>query len=217
MSLGMLGKKLGMTQLFDKEGNAVSATVLQVGPCRVVQRRKATPDGYDAVQIGFAEVKKVGRLTKAMTGHFKKQGVSPYRHLGEFRVKADSKLDSGHELTVASFKEGDLLHVTGISKGKGFAGVIKRHHKSGGPAAHGSRFHRTTGSIGQRTSPGETFKNMKLPGHMGDRRVTVKNLPVVRIEAKANIIFVAGAVPGARGGLLRIVNVAPDIETRGVA
>lgn len=203
---GILGKKLGMTQVFDEAGDVVPVTVLQAGPCIVVQKKTSEKDGYEAVQLGFDEIpeKKASKKPKALLGHFKKKNVKPFRYLKEFRVPKDAAFEVGQVVTVESFQAGEHVKVTGVSKGKGFQGVIKRHGKAGGPASHGSRFHRTTGSIGQRTSPGEVFKNMKLPGHLGDETVTVKNLKIVQIRAQENLILVRGAVPGAKNNLVVI-------------
>jgi large subunit ribosomal protein L3 len=203
---GILGKKLGMTQVFDEAGDVVPVTVIQAGPCVVIQKKTAENDGYEAIQVGFEELpdKKAEKRGKTFLGHFKKKNVKPFRHLREFRVTKENNLEVGHVLTVETFQVGDLVKVTGISKGKGFQGVIKRHGKAGGPASHGSRFHRTTGSIGQRTSPGEVFKNMKLPGHLGDKRKTVKNLKVIQVRPQENVLLVRGAIPGAKNNLVMI-------------
>lgn len=203
---GILGKKLGMTQVFDEAGDVVPVTVLQAGPCVVVQKKTSEKDGYEAIQLGFDEIpeKKASKRPKAFLGHFKKKNVKPFRYLKEFRIQKDANFEVGQVVTVESFQAGEHVKVTGVSKGKGFQGVIKRHGKAGGPASHGSRFHRTTGSIGQRTSPGEVFKNMKLPGHLGDETVTVKNLKIVQVRAQENLILVRGAVPGAKNNLVVI-------------
>lgn len=188
---GLIGKKLGMTQIFDETGKVVPVTVLKVGPCKIVRCKTQDRDGYEAIQLDFED--KVKR---------------------EFRVKEGKSYAMGQVLTVECFRTSDLIHVTGVSKGRGFQGVIKRHGKAGGPASHGSRFHRTTGSIGQRTWPGEVFKNMKLPGHLGDDRVTVKNLQVVGIRKDDHLLLVRGAVPGAKNGVLLIKSEAADFEKR---
>jgi large subunit ribosomal protein L3 len=209
--LGLLGKKLGMTQVFAKGGELVPVTVIQAGPCTVVQKRTANKDGYVAVQIGFGE-KKTQRLTKAEREHRKKAGkmVSVLR---EFRDGSD--LEVGGELKVGDlFKEGDLIDVTGVSKGRGYQGVIKRHHFSGSNATHGAHeYFRHGGSIGNRTHPGRVFKNKRMAGHMGDERVTTQNLAVVAVRADDNVLLVRGAVPGARGGLLVI---RPAIKAQAV-
>lgn len=196
---GLLGKKKGMTEIFTAQGEAVPVTVIEAGPCVVVQRKSAAAEGYDAVQLGFVPVDPK-RLSKPLAGHAGKG--KGFRHLREFRVGADFGGKPGDAITAEIFQAGERVQVSGISKGKGFQGVIKRHGKAGGPASHGSRFHRTTGSIGQRTSPGEVFKNMKLPGHLGSERVTVRNLEVV--EVRGNLVFVRGSVPGSNDGLLEL-------------
>lgn len=203
---GLLGKKLGMTQVFDEAGEVVPVTVIQAGPCVVVQKKTTPKEGYDAIQIGFDEIaeKREKKIAKPYLNHFKKKNVKPFRFLREFRIAKDAAYEVGQVLTVEGFKTGDLVKVTGISKGKGFQGVIKRHGKAGGPASHGSRFHRTTGSIGQRTSPGEVFKNMKLPGHLGDERVTVRNLKVVQVRPEENLLLLLGAIPGAKNNMVVI-------------
>ncbi len=195
-----------MTQVFDEAGDVVPVTVIQAGPCVVIQRKTLDKDGYDAIQVGFGEIseKKAEKRSKPLLGHFKKKNVKPFRYLKEFRVAKEEAFEVGQSLTVEVFQAGDRVKVTGISKGKGFQGVIKRHGKAGGPASHGSRFHRTTGSIGQRTSPGEVFKNMKLPGHMGDEKVTVKNLKVIQVRSQENLLLVRGAIPGAKNNLVMI-------------
>jgi len=207
--LGLIGKKLGMTQVFAKGGELVPVTVIHAGPCTVVQKRTPGKDGYSAVQVGFGE-KKTQRLTKAEREHRKKAGkmVSVLR---EFRDGGD--LEVGSELKVGDlFKEGDLIDVTGVSKGKGYQGVVKRHHFSGSNATHGAHeYFRHGGSIGNRTHPGRVFKNKRMSGHMGDERVTTQNLAVVAVRPDDNVLLVRGAVPGARGGLLVI---RPAVKTQ---
>lgn len=199
--MGLIGKKLGMTQVFDESGDAVPVTVIEAGPCTVVQKKTKENDGYEAVQLGFGEIPE-RKANRARRGHFTKKGVPIFRFLREFPIPSEP-VEVGQVLTVdALLKAGDRVKVTGVSKGKGFQGVIKRHGKAGGPASHGSRFHRTTGSIGQRTSPGEVFKNMKLPGHLGSERVTVKNLQVIQVRAKENLLLIKGAVPGSNNSLV---------------
>jgi large subunit ribosomal protein L3 len=195
-----------MTQVFDEAGDVVPVTVLQAGPCVVVQKKTSEKDGYEAIQLGFGEIpeKKASKMSKGLQNHFKKKNIKPFRYVREFRTAKDASLEVGQVVTVESFQAGEHVKVTGISKGKGFQGVIKRHGKAGGPASHGSRFHRTTGSIGQRTSPGEVFKNMKLPGHLGDETVTVKNLKIVQVRVQENILIVRGAVPGGKNNLVVI-------------
>ncbi len=206
---GLLARKVGMTQIFSPEGDRFGVTVLEVGPCVVTQIKTAAREGYHALQIGFQEVE-LRRLNKSERGHFEKKKVRPFRHLKEVRLSQDEGLELGQALTVNSFEVGERVDVTGVSKGKGFQGVIKRHHKAGGPASHGSTFHRSTGSIGQRTWPGRVFKLMKLPGHMGDRQVTVRNLKVVQVVPEKNYLVVEGAVPGATNSLVMVKSLNPE-------
>lgn len=201
--LGLLAKKMGMSQIFGQDGVMIPVTVLEVGPCVVVDRRTKERDGYDALQIGLGKKKKQ-RTNKPDQGRFEKLGIECYQHVKEFRADDVPALASGHVLDATAFQEGDLVHVRGTSKGRGFQGVMKRHGKAGGPAAHGSGFHRTPGSIGQRAQPGRVMKNMKLPGHMGDETVMIKNLKVVGVRPEHNIILVRGAVPGTRNGIVEI-------------
>jgi len=210
---GLIGKKIGMTQIFAAGGDYYGATVLQVGPCIVTQVKSPASDGYHALQLGFGEME-FRRVNRAMRGHFEKKGVKPFRHLQEIRVGDAAAFKVGQQLSVAAFKEGERVDVTGISKGKGFQGVIKRHHKAGGPASHGSCFHRSTGSIGQRTYPGKVFKLMGLPGHMGDERVTVRNLKILKVDPERNLLVLNGAVPGGENAILLIRTSNPEFEKR---
>ncbi len=210
---GILAKKLGMTQIFTQDGRVVPVTVLLAGPCTVAQKKTVVTDGYDAVQLGFGDTE-FRKFNKARKGHLQKKNLKAFSWLKEFRVSQINDYEVGQVLTLNRFKQGDIIDVTGVSKGKGFQGVIKRHHKKGGPRSHGSCFHRSTGSIGQRTYPGKVFKNMKLPGHMGDRQVTVKNLEVVEVRPSENLLFIKGAVPGAYTAQLVIHNRAKDFEQR---
>lgn len=201
----LIGKKIGMTQVFEKEGGQlIPVTVVQVGPCRVVQIKTAKTDGYTAVQLGFEEEKKKQRMQKPRLGHCKSHEVPLYRHLREVRMEDVEELEIGMELKAELFEAGDKVHVTGISKGKGFAGVMKRHGFSGGPASHGSRFHRGPGSIGHCALPNKIFKGKRMPGHMGVDKVTVKNLSVVEVLSDQHLLLIKGAVPGAPNGILRI-------------
>jgi large subunit ribosomal protein L3 len=197
---GIIGIKLGMTQVFAEDGNLVGCTVLQAGPCVVVQRRTSEKDGYEAVQLGLVEFVKPQRVNKAMTGHFKKAGVAPVRVLREIRL-AESKDETkvGDRVLVESFKAGELVDVTGVSKGKGFAGGVKRWHYAGGDATHGSMFHRAPGGIGGSSFPSRVWKNQHFPGHMGNARVTAKNLKVVKVDSDENLLLVRGSVPGPNG------------------
>lgn len=201
MANGMLGKKVGMTRIFSEKGEWIPVTVVEAGPCTVVQRKSKDVDGYDAVQLGMTEKKKK-RTNRPATGHFRKADVTPKKHLRELRTDADSELKAGDEIKVDMFEVGEHVDITGTSKGKGFAGVIKRHGMSGGPGGHGSHFHRAPGSIGQSAWPSKVFKNMRLPGQMGNERVTVQNLEVLGVDTERNIILVRGAVPGANGRLV---------------
>jgi large subunit ribosomal protein L3 len=211
---GLLGRKIGMTQFFTEAGEAVGVTVIEVGPCIITQVKQRTSDGYDALQLGFDEME-FRRTTRALRGHFEKKSLKPFRHLKEFRVQHPENFKVGQELRVGAFQVGEKVDITGVSKGKGFQGVIKRHHKAGGPASHGSRFHRSTGSIGQRTWPGRVFPLMKLPGHMGDRRVTARNLKIVQVLPEKNYLVVEGSVPGAENALVFIKSLsAGEFEKR---
>jgi len=211
--LGLIGKKMGMTQVFGDDGTQIPVTVVLAGPCTVVQRKTKETDGYNAIQVGFGKAKPE-RLSKAVRVHCEKKGLTPFTHLREFRTDKASEFEVGQSLTVGAFKPGDIVDVIGVTKGRGFQGVIKRHGKHGGPASHGSDFHRRTGSIGMRTSPGRVFKNTRLPGHMGVDRVTIKNLKVVDVRPQDDVLLVRGALPGANNGIIIIMNRAKDYETR---
>ena len=201
MTTGIIGKKLGMTQVFDAEGKVIRVTVIEAGPCTVIQRKTANSDGYDAVQIGFAQ-KKAHRVGKPLLGHFRKAGKGAFGALKEVRVGSESALDVGQEIKVDIFREGDFVDVTGQTKGRGFTGVVKRWNFKGGRATHGSMFHRAPGSIGASAWPSRVIKNMKMGGQYGDERVTVLNLKVVGVQPDRNILLVRGAVPGARNSLV---------------
>jgi large subunit ribosomal protein L3 len=202
---GILGIKLGMAQVFTDEGAAVGCTVLQAGPCVVVQRRTKAKDGYDAVQLGLVEFIKPQRVTKPMLGHFKKAEVAPMRRLGEVRL-ADSNDETkvGERVLVDRFKPGEFVDITGISKGKGFAGGVKRWHFAGGDATHGSMFHRAPGGIGASSFPSRVWPGQHFPGHMGNVRKTTKNLRVVKVDADENLLLVHGSVPGPPGTYILI-------------
>ena len=200
---GIFGKKIGMTQVFLQNGYLIPVTVIEVGPCKVVQLKTAEKDGYTAVQIGFDEIKKEKNVPKGRLGHFKKVSLPPYRFLRE--VKLDGlDVAVGNDVTVDIFNKGDKVSVTGISKGKGFQGVMKRHNYSGGPGSHGSMFNRAPGSIGSSSYPSRGWKNKGLPGHMGSEKTTTKNIEVVDVKKEQNLLIVKGAVPGANGGYLII-------------
>lgn len=210
---GLIGKKIAMTQIFADGGDYFGATVLQVGPCVVTQVKSPKSDGYSALQLGFDELE-FRRINRAQRGHFEKKGLRAFRHLKEVRVNDADGFKVGQQLGVGAFEVGQRVDVTGVSKGKGFQGVIKRHHKAGGPASHGSTFHRSTGSIGQRTYPGKVFKLMGLPGHMGDEQVTVRNLKILKVDAERNLLVLNGAVPGGENAILLIRTSNPEFEKR---
>src|SRR3989339_2259773 len=203
MTTGILGKKLGMSQVFDTEGKVIPVTVIEAGPCTVIQRKTARTDGYDAVQIGFRQTK-AAKVGKPMLGHFQKAGKGAFSALQEIRVEAAEPLDIGAEIKVDIFKEGDVVDVMGHSKGRGFTGVIKRWNFKGGRATHGSMFHRAPGSIGASADPSRVFKGTKLPGRMGTERKTVQNLQVWAVRPDLNVILIKGAVPGSKNGFLLI-------------
>jgi len=199
---GLLGKKIGMTQLLQDDGTVVPVTVIQAGPCVVVQKKTKQKDGYDAVQLGFVEFVKPKRVSRPMAGHFKKSNVAPARFVREVLVQGDEAANPGDQVMVNIFAEDELVHIIGTSKGRGFAGLIKRHHFRGGVATHGSMFHRAPGSIGSSAYPSRVLKGMRMAGHMGSARVTVQNLRVARVDPEKNLLFVDGAVPGPPGGYL---------------
>ena len=202
---GILGIKLGMTRVFAADGAAVPCTVLQAGPCVVVQRRSQQADGYDAVQLGLVEFVKPQRITKAMTGHFKKANVAPMRVLREIRLEqSNDESKAGDRVLVDRFAPGELVDVTGVSKGKGFQGGVKRWHFRGGDASHGSMFHRAPGGIGASSFPSRVWPGQHFPGHMGHERKTIKNLRVVKVDSEENLLLVRGAVPGPTGCYLLI-------------
>lgn len=203
MVTGLIGKKLGMTRIFTEDGRQLDVTLLEAGPCTVVQRKTMDNDGYEAVQLGFGAVKE-GRCTKPALGHFAKRGVSPKSVLREFPVVQSSELKAGDEVHADIFCVGDRVDVSGPSKGKGFAGVQKRHGFKSGPATHGSTLHRAPGSIGQSADPSRVYKSKSMPGQMGNVRVTVQNLEVVSVDAEKNLLMVRGSVPGAKGGVVEV-------------
>lgn len=197
------GKKIGMTQLFDEDGKVIPVTVIEATPNKVCQVKTAVTDGYEAVQLGFGTIKEQ-KVNKPMAGHFAKQGVEPVRYLREVRVADGSEHTVGEEVTVANFADVKKVDVTGTSKGKGFAGVMRRYGFGGGPGGHGAHFHRAPGSVGQCAYPSRVFKGVRLPGHMGCDTVTTKNLEVVRIDEDMNLIMLKGSVPGGKNGVVRI-------------
>jgi large subunit ribosomal protein L3 len=192
---GIIGRKIGMTRIFDKDGESVPVTVIEAGPCPVVEVKTRDTHGYEAVQIGFG-MRKPKSTNKPLSGHFKKAGVEPVKILRELRVESASQYEVGQAIKADLFKVGDRVNVTGVSRGKGFQGVVKRWGFGGGPDSHGSRRHRAPGSIGQCATPAKVWKNRKMAGHAGSRRVTVRNLEVVEVDPDKNVIAVRGAVPG---------------------
>ena len=207
MAKGILAKKLGMTQVFTSEGKLLPVTVVEAGPCYVLQVKTMENDGYSAVQMGFCPKRK--KLTpKPMQKHFDKAGVQPVRFIRELRLAGSAEYKAGQDINVDIFAEGELIDVTGVSKGKGFAGSIKRHNFHRGPVSHGSKSHREPGSIGSRMSGpgGRVFKGKKLPGHMGNNRVTVQRLTIVRVDKERNLMLIKGAVPGPKGSFLIVKN-----------
>lgn len=197
---GILGKKIGMTQVFREDGIAVPVTLLKAGPCMVTQRKTPTTDGYDAVQMGLVEFVKPARINRPLTGHLKKANVEGAKFLREFRMRpGDNDLKPGDKVLVSEFKPADKVDVIGVSKGRGFAGVVRRHHFGGGDATHGSMFHRAPGSIGASSFPSRVLPGMRMGGHMGHEQVTVRNLEVIDIDTEDNVLVVKGAVPGPNG------------------
>lgn len=212
---GLLGKKLGMTQIFDDQGEVVPVTVIEAGPCYVTQKKTLERDGYAAVQLGFEQVDRK-RTNKPQFGHVSKNDLPPLRHLREFRVSDHSDLSEGQKLDVGLFETGDRVDVMGTSKGKGFAGVMKRHGFGGGPKTHGqSDRWRAPGAISSGSTPGRVHKGLRMAGRLGGDRVTVQNLEVVLVDPERNLLAVKGAVPGARGGLLIIREARKTSQSRG--
>lgn len=209
MQKGILGKKLGMTQVFGEDGKVTPVTVVEAGPCVVVQLKSEATDGYNAIQVGFGEVKE-HRVTKPLKGHFAKAGVKPVRYARELRLSSTDGYNVGDVLKADVFAEGELVDVTGTSKGKGFAGSIKRHHFGRGPESHGSKYHRRTGSLGtggrMSGGGGRVFKGKKMPGRMGGDKVTIQALRVVRVDTERNLLLIKGAIPGPKGALISIKN-----------
>ena len=203
MNKGLIGKKLGMTQIFDEQGKVIPVTVIEAGPCVVAQVKTVETDGYNAIQLGFGDVKE-SKINKPEKGHFAKSKLTPKKHLREFRLDSIENINVGDELKADTFSAGDQLDIQGTSKGKGFQGVIKRHGQSRGPMGHGSMYHRRPGSMGPTSTPGRVFKGKKLPGHMGSQTITIQNLEVVRVDLDKNVILVKGSVPGAKGAILKL-------------
>ncbi len=205
MVKGILGKKIGMTQLFDEEGRVIPVTVVQAGPCVVIQRKTAERDGYEAAQLGLVEGRPRRNAPKPIQGHFARAGVPPTRFLAEVPVEKDDESKPGDAVLVDIFQPEEKVHVIGRSKGRGFQGVIRRHHFGGGRATHGSMFHRAPGSIGAAAYPSRVFPGAGMPGQMGNARVTIKNVTVVKVDPERNLLFLKGGVPGARNAYVRII------------
>jgi len=207
MLQGLIGRKLGMTQIFDDQGEVVPVTVIQAGPCVVVQKKTQETDGYSAVQLGLVEAKRTPKVTRPVEGHFKRAGVPPTKILREFSVieEEGSEVEVGQNVFVQDvFRVDEKVHVSGLSKGRGFQGVIKRHGFSGGRATHGSMFHRGPGSVGQSASPSRVFPGVKMPGQMGNKRVTQRKLRVVQVDEEKHLLLVRGSVPGSIGNYVLI-------------
>jgi len=202
MITGLIGKKIGMTQLVQEDGTVVPVTVIQAGPCVVVQKKTTEKDGYESVQLGFVEFIKPKRVNKAMNGHFQKAGSAPVRILREMRVEGEDSPKPGDKVLCDIFTAKERVHIIGTSKGRGFAGLIKRHHFRGGRASHGSMFHRAPGSIGSSAYPSRVLKGMRMAGHMGNERVTIQNIRVERIDQENNLLFLRGSVPGPQGAYI---------------
>ena len=203
MKKAIIGKKVGMTQIFDEQGKAIPVTVIEAGPCVVAQVKTSETDGYNAIQLGFGDVKE-SKVNKPEAGHFTKSKLALKKHLREFRVDSVDGVKVGDELKADVFAKGDKVDIQGTSKGKGFQGVIKRHGQSRGPMGHGSMYHRRPGSMGSTSTPGRVFKGKNLPGHMGANTITIQNLEVVSVDLDKNVILVKGSVPGVNGAILKI-------------
>lgn len=203
MDKAIIGKKLGMSQIFTEEGKVIPVTVVEAGPCPVVQVKTKENEGYDAVQVAFGEIKET-RVTKPVAGHFKKASVKPARYLRELRLSDCSKYTVGSEIKCDVFAEGEHVDVSGVSKGHGYSGVIQRWNQHRGPMAHGSGFHRGIGSMGANSSPSRIFKNKKMPGQWGAEKVTVQNLTIAKVDAARNLLLIKGALPGSKGSLVVI-------------
>jgi large subunit ribosomal protein L3 len=201
---GILGKKIGITQIFAADGTAIPVTVVQAGPCLVVQRKTKDTDGYEAVQVGLVEERPARHVTKALQGSFKKAGVPPMKKLMEFGIDEGEVVNAGDQVKASIFSEKDYVDVVGTSKGKGFQGVVKRHHFRGGRASHGSMFHRAPGSIGNSSFPSRVYPGLRSTGRMGGKRITVKNLLVVKVDGEQNLIYLRGAIPGPNNGYVAI-------------
>lgn len=211
MKKGIVGKKLGMTQIFLEDGTRVPVTVVQAGPCVILQKKTAETDGYAAVQVGFEQID-ANKVARALRGHCVKAGQGAFRHLKELKLEQAASVSLGDALTVEQFAPGDLVDVTGVSIGKGFQGVIKRHNFKGGRASHGSRFHRAPGSIGCSATPSRVFKNKRMPGQMGNEKVTVQRLQIVRVDTDQNLLLIKGAIPGSKNNVVVIKDSVKTIK-----
>jgi large subunit ribosomal protein L3 len=214
MKVGLLGKKIGMTRVYDATGKATPVTVIEAGGNSLLQTKTAEKDGYQAIQVGF-DTQKESRVPKPLLGHFKKADAEPKKFVREFRLPDGTQIEGELNLAVTQFEAGQFVDVVGRSKGKGFQGVIKKHGFAGQPAAHGSKTHRRNGAIGNRSTPGRVWKNMGMPGHLGDDRVTVQNLRIVQVRAEDNVILIGGAVPGANGSYVVVRPAKKRPETTG--
>ena len=205
MKKAIIAKKLGMTQIFGEKGELIPVTVLEAGPCVIVQKKTVQNDGYSALQVGFGDIK-TKQVNKPAKGHFDKAGLKPSKVLRELKLDDSESYEVGSVIHADMFSAGDMVDVSGVSKGKGFQGAIKRHGQHRGPMAHGSKYHRGVGSLGSGTSPGRVKKGKGMAGHMGSEKVTVANLKVVRADAEKNLLLVKGAVPGAKGAIVMVKN-----------
>jgi large subunit ribosomal protein L3 len=208
----ILGKKIGMTQVFNESGLSIPVTVIEAGPCTVIQKKTVDSDGYNAIKVGFVDITEK-KLNKPEKGQFSKLKLAPKKFLREFRLEDNANFEVGHDIKIEEmFQAGERVDVSGISKGKGFQGTIKRYGQKGGPETHGSMYHRRPGSMGSNTTPARVFKGKKLPGHMGVDKITIQNLDVVRVENERNLLLVKGAVPGPKGALLVIKNTVKTVK-----
>ena len=211
MKKGLIGRKVGMTQVFDEKGNVIPVTVVEAGPCVIAQIKTIDNDGYEAIQLGFGNIKDK-HITKPQKGHFTKSKLTAKKHLREFRLDSIEGMKVGDELKADVFEVGEKVDVQGTTKGKGFQGVIKRHGQHRGPMGHGSMYHRRPGSMGACSTPSRVFKGKKLPGHMGSIKVTVQNLDVVKVDLDKNVLLIKGSVPGAKGAILKIKSAVKAID-----
>ncbi|MBQ9624989.1 MAG: 50S ribosomal protein L3 [Clostridia bacterium] len=205
MKKAILGKKIGMTQVFTEDGLVVPVTVVEAGPCAIVQKKSMEKDGYEAVQVGFGTIKEKN-VNNPLKKHYAKAGVQPCRYLREFKLEGMEELEVGGEIKAEIFTDGEMVDVSGTSKGKGYAGTIKRYNHHRGPMTHGSKFHRAPGSLGACSTPSRVFKGHKMPGQMGNVKVTTQNLQIVKVDAERNLLLIKGSVPGAKGGLVIVRN-----------